>query len=263
MRPHFRLAVGSIAFCALLSACSAVSPATDPPGLDGTAWVLAALPGLMLLPRRSVTLHFEAGRASGTDGCNRYAVPYAASGSALTFASGGVSTQMACEAEVMRQAGDFMSSLTGTRSYRVDAGQLQLHGADGTLLASLTPQPQGLAGTTWRVSGYNNGRQGVASVLAGTTVTMAFSVDGRVSGSAGCNSYSATYTSSESSLRFGPASTTRRMCATPERIMEQEQQFLKALERVTTARQEGDRLELRAADGALAVSLVNDSEGNP
>lgn len=263
MRSPFRHAVGSIAFCTLLSACAAVSPATDRPGLDGTAWVLAALSGRILLPGGNVTLRFEAGRASGTDGCNRYAVPYAASGSALAFASPGVSTQMACEAEVMRQAGDFMSSLTGTRSYRVDAGQLQLLGADGNLLASLAPQPQGLAGTTWRVTGYNNGRQAVASVLAGTNLTMAFSADGRVSGSAGCNSYSATYASSESSLRFGPAATTRRMCATPERIMEQEQQFLKALERVATARQEGDRLELRDADGALALSLVNDSEGKP
>jgi heat shock protein HslJ len=37
--------------------------------------------------------------------------------------------------------------------------------------------------------------------------------------------------------------------------MEQEQQFLKALETVATARQEADRLELRTADDALAVSL--------
>jgi heat shock protein HslJ len=46
------------------------------------------------------------------------------------------------------------------------------------------------------------------------------------------------------------------MCAEPDRIMEQEQQFLKALTTVATARQEGDGLELRAADGALAVSLT-------
>jgi heat shock protein HslJ len=38
--------------------------------------------------------------------------------------------------------------------------------------------------------------------------------------------------------------------------MEQEQQFLKALETVATMRMEGDRFELRTADGALAVTLT-------
>jgi heat shock protein HslJ len=36
--------------------------------------------------------------------------------------------------------------------------------------------------------------------------------------------------------------------------MEQEQAFLQALTRVATMRMEGDRLELRAADGALMVA---------
>jgi heat shock protein HslJ len=46
------------------------------------------------------------------------------------------------------------------------------------------------------------------------------------------------------------------MCAEPDRIMEQEQQFLRALTTVATARQEGSRLELRTAEEALAVSLT-------
>jgi len=86
-----------------------------------------------------------------------------------------------------------------------------------------------------------------------------FAPDGHVSGSAGCNNYSGTFTASGSSLRFGPAAATRKMCAQPEGVMEQEQQFLKALETVATIRQEGDRAELRTADGALAVSLHRDT----
>jgi heat shock protein HslJ len=87
---------------------------------------------------------------------------------------------------------------------------------------------------------------------------MSFAADGRVSGSAGCNNFMGTYTASGSSLKFGPAATTRKMCAQPG-VMEQEQQFLKALESVATIRQEGDRAELRTADGALAVSLLKDA----
>jgi heat shock protein HslJ len=37
--------------------------------------------------------------------------------------------------------------------------------------------------------------------------------------------------------------------------MEQEQAFLNALTKVTTSRMEGDRLELRGADGALAAAF--------
>jgi heat shock protein HslJ len=207
----------------------------------------------------TVTLRFDGDRASGTDGCNRYAGPYTTKGSGVEFGPGAASTQMACAPDVMQQAAAYTSSLTAARNYRVEGGQLQLLSADGAILATFASQAQGLTGTSWRVTGYNNGRQAVVSALAGTTLTMAFSPDGRVSGSAGCNNYSATYTFADESLRFGPAATTRRMCADPERIMEQEQQFLKALETVDSARQEGDRLELRSANGALAVSLSREA----
>ena len=40
--------------------------------------------------------------------------------------------------------------------------------------------------------------------------------------------------------------------------MEQEQQFLQALQGVATARIDGDRLELRTGQGALAATLVRE-----
>jgi len=261
MQPPVRLVAASIAFIGLLSAaCTSMTPAADVPGLDGTAWVLSSLPGRTLVPGGHATLRFEGDRASGTDGCNRFSTSYAASGATLKINPSGAMTQMACAPDVMEQARAFMTSLQGASTYRVDAGQLQLVGADGAVVASFAPQSQELAGTSWRVTGYNNGRQAVVSLLAGTQLTMAFAADGRVSGSAGCNNYSGTYTVSGSSLRFGPAATTRKMCAQPEGVMEQEQQFLKALETVATIRQEGDRVELRTADGALAVILGKDAE---
>lgn len=256
MRSHFRLAVASLALGALVSACTAMSPVADAPGLDGTAWVLSTLPGHTLTADTPVTLRFDAGRASGTDGCNRYSRPYSVQAGTLDFGPGGASTQMACPPQVMQRAAAYTSSLDAVRGYRVESGQLQLLGADGTVLATLAPQPQGLAGTSWRVTGYNNGRQAVVSVLRDTAITMEFPGDGKVGGSAGCNRYSGTYMSVGDSLSFGPAATTRMMCAEPESIMEQEQQFLNALATVAKARQEGDRLELRTADGALAVSLT-------
>ena len=51
------------------------------------------------------------------------------------------------------------------------------------------------------------------------------------------------------------------MCGTPPGVMEQESQFLKALQSATAWRREGDRLELRTATGALALSLQALEEG--
>jgi heat shock protein HslJ len=242
-----------------LLACTAMSPAGDTPELNSTAWVLTALPGQTLLPDASVTARFEGGRVQGTDGCNRYSSPYTLDGSTLQVGPRGISTQMACAPAVMKQAEAFMSALAGARTYRIAAGELQLLTAGGTVLATLAAQSQAVSGTAWRVTGYNNGKQAVASVLADTNLTMAFSADGKVSGSAGCNRYTAAYTSEGQKLAFGSVAATRMMCARPERVMEQEQQFLKALSTVATARLEGDRLELRTSEGALAATLTKDS----
>ena len=255
-----RLAIASLILVVVTSACAAVPPASeppagDPPRLDGTAWVLAELPGHARVPGSSITLHFEDGRASGTDGCNRYSFAYSGTGSKLDFAPSGISTQMACAPELMQQATAFTSSLTRTQAFGMAAGRLQLFDAEGAVVARFDPQPEGLAGTSWVVNGYNNGRQAVVSVLNGSELTMEFSADGRVAGYAGCNRYTGSFEQDGKALSFGPAAATRRMCIEPEGVMEQEQQFLKALETVATARQEADRLELRTADGAMAVTL--------
>jgi heat shock protein HslJ len=114
------------------------------------------------------------------------------------------------------------------------------------------------AGTSWRMTGYDNGRQAMTSTLAGTVVTMVFSADGRVSGSAGCNRYGAAYEVKGTGLRFGAAFATKMMCVTPDGVMDQERHFLQALATVASARVEGDRLELRAADGTPAITLVKE-----
>jgi heat shock protein HslJ len=241
----------------LMTGCGSLPTPTGAPPLEGTAWVLSSLPGRALVSGAPATLSFEGGRAQGSDSCNRFGAPYTTRGSAFELSGRAMSTQMACPSEVMQQAQAFMAALGGAKSYRVTEGRLQLVAADGAVLATLAPQPKVLAGTAWRVTGYNNGRQAVVGVLAGTSVTLAFSPEGRATGLAGCNNFNAAYASDGAKLTIGPAAATRRMCAEPG-VMEQEQQFLKALETVATARFEGERLELRTAGGALAVTATKD-----
>jgi heat shock protein HslJ len=251
-----RLAASLSAIFLLVTACSAVSPTADRPELNGTAWILTALPGQSAVAGSTPTLRFEGGRVSGTDGCNRYSAPYTVKGATIEVGPKGASTQMACPPEVMNQANAFMSALTQARGYRVTAGKLELLAADGPVLATFKAQSQSLAGTSWNVTAYNNGRQAVVSVLAGTSLTLSFADDGKVAGSAGCNRFTATYTSDGQKLSIRPATTTRKMCAQPDGVMEQEKQFLKALETVATARFEGDRLDLRTTEDALAMTLT-------
>jgi heat shock protein HslJ len=235
------------------------STSVEVAALEGTAWTLTALAGRSLAPGSTITLRFDGGRAQGSDGCNRYTAPYSLNGSTLQIGPNSSSTQVACPMALMQQAEAFANALSSTRSYSMTAGQLNLLGADGAATAVFAAQSTALAGTAWSVTGYNNGRQALVSVLADTSLTMAFSNDGKVTGSAGCNRYTAGYLAEGVKLEFRPAAATRMMCVRPLGIMEQEQQFLKALEKVATARFEGDRLELRTADGALAVTLTKQS----
>jgi heat shock protein HslJ len=250
----FNLVTGPLLF-SLLAGCTAMSAETAPPPLDGTSWILASLPGRSSLIGSPATLAFERDHARGSDGCNRYGVPVSMKGATITFGPRGMSTQMACAPDVMQQAESFIAALNGAKSYRVEGGQLRLLGADGAVLATFAAQSKSLAGTHWNVTGINNGRQALVSVAGGTAVTMSFGNDGRVSGSAGCNLFNARYEADGTKIRIIAPAATRKMCP-GEDVMAQEQQFLKALEAVTTLRVEGNRVEFRDAGGAMQVTAV-------
>jgi len=234
-------------------------PATDTlPSLDGTAWVLENLTGRTLVDGQRPTLQFTGGdRVSGSDGCNRFSGRYTVAKRAFKVVPPLASTQMACPAAIGEQARAYVEALTVAGSYQIADGRLQLIAASGTPLATFIAQSTDLANTSWRAAGINNGREAVAGVVAGADVTLQFGGDGQASGWAGCNRWSASYTVDRSSLQFGPPAATRKMCAEPG-VMVQEQNFLNALATVSEARMEGDRLELRTAQGAMALVLYRE-----
>ena len=112
---------------------------------------------------------------------------------------------MACPPEVMQVANAFGALLYDTRGFRVEYDTLTLLGADGKPLAQLKEQADRLAGTAWQVTGVNNGRQAVVGVLEGTSLTMVFGSDGKLSGSAGCNNYQAAFQAERRRAAHRPA----------------------------------------------------------
>jgi uncharacterized lipoprotein YbaY len=113
-----------------------------------------------------------------------------------------------------------------------------------------------LVGTAWVVRSYNDQKQAVVSVARGTSLDATFGADGRLTGSAGCNRYSAGYEVEGEGIEIGPAAATRMACPEPEGIMAQESSFLTALSTPANWKIEGERLQLRTARGALAVDLA-------
>jgi heat shock protein HslJ len=116
-----------------------------------------------------------------------------------------------------------------------------------------TPAPNPLAGTRWTVTNFNNSKGAVVGVISGTTLTMDFGTSGRVEGKAGCNTYFANYRASGNSLSVDRPGTTNMFCETPEGVMQQEQQFLAALQSAATLQITGNQLQIRSGADALAV----------
>lgn len=258
MKNNLRIAALLALAATLTGACSTMEPdsATTGAGLNGSAWTLSAPAGAASGAEALPTMRFDEGRVSGSDGCNRFSGPYTSAPGKLQFAAPRVGTMMACPTDALAQrARAFDAALSATRAYRIDAGKLLLLDAAGAELLRFDAQATGLSGTAWRVGGYNNGKQAVVGVLTGTTLTVSFGGDGRISGSGGCNTFSGSYRADAEKLSIGPLAATRKACAAPEGVMAQEGAFLRALETTATARREGDRLELRTAADALAAML--------
>jgi heat shock protein HslJ/LysM repeat protein len=225
-------------------------------GLAGTAWILTTLNGAEPLPDTTITASFDAdGTLNGTDGCNRYGAVYEVDGNNISITLG-PATLMACPEPIMNQATEYLTALEAAATYQIQGEVLELQDADGNVVATFSAQPTGLAGTSWDVIAYNNGRGGVVSVIIGTEITAVFGEDGNLTGNAGCNDYSAPYEADDQgNISIGPAVTTFMECSEPEGIMGQEQEYLAALETAATYRVEGDTMEMRTAEDSQVASF--------
>ena len=244
-----------LAMTAVAVAAGAEVGSAQSNALTGKVWVLTTLLGKAPLQGTELTSAFTpAGDVSGSAGCNHYGGRFTASASTIRISSI-ASTQMACAPKIMAQEAVFLKALASVRSYRVTGGKLTIEAAGGRAVLTYKAQSQRLAGTSWQVLAYNNGKQAVVSVSAATKLTVAFGNDGNLSGFGGCNSYSATYSATSPKLSIGTVISTRKACLEPKGVMEQESLYLAALHTAATYRIEESKLELRTATGALAAEF--------
>ncbi len=243
----------------LLLLTTAAPLAAADSALGGTNWVLSTLNGQLPLAGTSISLQLnEDGTATGSDGCNRFSTTYTASRSTIAFEPA-ASTMMACPQAVATQATDFMAALSAANRYQVRGGQFTLLNGT-TVLATFVSAKEDLAGTTWMVTGYNNGREAVVSPLLGADIIVNIDDANLISGNAGCNDFFASVQASDGDIEIASVGATRRTCNTPAGVMEQEAEFFVALESAATFTVDGDFIELRNADDAIAVHMVREQE---
>jgi heat shock protein HslJ len=104
-----------------------------------------------------------------------------------------------------------------------------------------------LAGTRWVVTSID-GR-----APAGPALTADFGNDGRVSGDAGCNSYSGPYIQDGRSVQFGELLSTRRACVEDSR-QRQETRLLNIMQGPATLQLNRGRLTLRGGEGFIVLT---------
>ena len=207
------------------------SPAT----LTDTAWTVTSINGAPMLPEAPPAMTFAAdGQVSGSGGCNGFFAPYRTDGDKLTVGPIG-STLMLCEGPVGAQENAFFSGLGGATSWRItDSGDLEIDGAAKIVAApgvtaSAAPPTQGaaLGGTSWNLA-----EMGGTADFAHLVPTIEFGTDGTVSGFAGCNTFSGTFTTNGTTLTMGPLASTEIGCQRPASAVEGE--YLDALSSVTS-----------------------------
>ena len=235
-----------------------------PGGLAGSAWNVVSYNNgkqavVSLLADTTISLNFGTdGRVSGNAGCNEYTGSYTTGGSNL-YVSALATTFKLCHKPdgVMVQEQQYVTALSSASTYEIAGDTLTIRDGSGAMqVVAKTNAPQGLAGTAWDVTGYNNGKQAVVSLLNGTAITLNFGADKQVNGSSGCNNYSGGFESTAATLKVGPLAATQKACTTPEGIMVQEQQYLTALQNSATYEVSGSTLTIRDSSGAMQVTAT-------
>jgi len=207
---------------------------------------------------RLTAMFGEDGIMAGSAGCNNYSAGFETDADNIVIGPA-VSTEMFCADPegIMEQEMLYLAALQNATTYRIDSDRLELLDASGALQASYQlAESVSLPGSEWRLLFYNNGNEAMVSTIIDTEITAIFGEGGTIGGSAGCNNYTASYETDGDTLSIGPAASTRKFCAEPEGIMEQETQYLAALENAATYKIDGDKLDIRDADGAGVASFV-------
>jgi heat shock protein HslJ len=259
------IALVTIGLAVAAAACTGAGASPSPTGgtggtLIGPAWILASYvkAGVSTAVPPGITADavFKTAVVSGSSGCNAYTGPYTAQGSTIK-AGPFAATQMACPGPSGDVEQAFIAGMANAATYTATADSLTLYDPSGAATLVFKAGTAGvLAGPTWHLLAYNNGKGAVQSAAAGSDATATFAADGTVSGNATCNQYNGPYTTNADTIKIGPLVSTKMACSS-DNLNAQETAYLATLQNAATYTVEGTNLELRDANGALQAQYVS------
>jgi len=194
---------------------------------------------------------FEDENVSGWAGCNRYTGGFQIDGSSLVLGQIS-STKMACPSPGDTIERDYLAALERVAAWRTEDDEVVLLDADeAELLRYERATPVG----RWQVTGLLTG-DAFASPIAGTELTATFGDDATLTGSSGCNTYTAEYTTDKGAVEIADVAGTEKTCPEPAGVMEQETSYLALLGRTASFRVDGPVLELIDVDRQRLVAYA-------
>ena len=236
----------------LVSGCGGDEESSaDASSLEGVAWVLASGVDVEGWEEVAPSATFENGRLAGSTGCNRFTTTYTVDGDTLEIGQV-ASTRMMCPPPGDAVERAYVAALDRVASWRSENDDLVLLDADEEeVLRYRAATPVG----SWQATAFLQG-DAVQSVLLGTEITASFDEGGELSGSAGCNAYRASYTLGRGQIEIAEPTATRKTCAEPAGIMDQEAAYLAALAMAADYRVDGRVLQLLTAEGTQVASYT-------
>lgn len=199
-----------------------------------------------------VTALFKAGQVAGNASVNTYNATFSTSAEDTIKFGPGATTMMAGPEPLMAQEANYLAALQDARAYSVSAEKLELFDEAGKPIvafeAAVAPR---LTGQTWYATGYNNGKEAFVGLVASSTITINFTVDGLVAGNASVNEYGTSFTVEGENLTISPEIRTTMMAGDKE-LMQQEKEYLAALPKTTRYEILNDELILWNKDARIA-----------
>jgi heat shock protein HslJ len=247
------MSLGVLAALVLTGCGNGTSSSSEPASFESIPWTLVSgLPASADGATPGAT--FAHGIIGGSAGCNHFTAPYTVDGDKLEIGTI-ATTKMACPPPQAAVEHAYLAALGKVASWSIDGDELVLSDGDGNeLLRYGTPSIDGdYEATAIRTV------DAFASPIPGTTITAKFAA-GTITGSGGCNTYTASYTTDRGSIHVDTPAATKKLCTDPAGVSEQEANYFAALAAADQYRLDGPHaLALMAADGTYLVSFAQAS----
>ena len=229
--------------------------------LTGNAWNLIAYGSEYNVPLEGTipTVVFsDDGTLAGMSGCNSFFGQYQENEQGLSITGVGSTLMLCFDEEVMNLEQEYLKLLSDVATYAIDVNVLTLYNedAESILIFEATPVLQVYNTVFTLRSFFADGT--LQYVLTDSKITFEIADDGTVSGSAGCNTYSASATFDEndqSLVTISQAISTEMLCFA-EGIMEQESAYLAILPAVSSFDFDGEHLKLYNANGDVIATFI-------